>query len=200
MIITMFVRMISYHSGWIILLLITYPLQVGTITLIFVTYYIFISFSFATVAMLCLKRIHNRKMSINILYIGTYTFLTFFVFLTIYNSFLAKYPHEDSIAKFIPSLLPFLFIGFCSWIAKNIIFKMIDYDEENHVSHSNENTENSNNDNLQNSNNKNPHDNNNKNLHERKNEKPIEDNSNTPQLSDKTLNTSKQLQEEPIYQ
>ena len=32
---TLFVQMMSYHSGWIILLLITYPLQVGTLILMF---------------------------------------------------------------------------------------------------------------------------------------------------------------------
>ena len=60
---------------------------------------------------------------------------------------LAKYPHEDSITKFLPSLIPVVFIGFCTWIAKDIIFKVIDDDKKNlnEVSHSNENQENSNN-------------------------------------------------------
>ena len=187
MIITMFVRMILYHSGWIILLLITYPLQVGTITLIFITYYIAISFSFATVAVQWLKRVRNLKMSITILYIGTYAFFTFTIFITIYYFFLGKYLHEDSIAKFIPSLLPFLFIGFCSWIAQNIIFKMINYDEESHVSHSNENPENSNTENpheneivipIEDNDNQSPQNSNNEDQHESEIVNPIEDNNN----------------------
>ena len=158
--------MVSYHSGWIILLLITYPLQVGTVILIFVTYYIVISFSFALMTVLCLRRGHNQTLPVYILYIGT--FLHFLFFLTIYYFFLAIYPHEDSITKFIPSLLPIFFIGFCSWIAKNIKFKVIDYDKENQVDHSN-------NENPQNSNNENPHESEIVNL--------IEDNKNTPLLS-----------------
>ena len=146
-IIMLFVRMISYHIGWIFLLLITIPLQVGTVILIFVTYYIALAFSFATA-------VHNRKVCCNrtlsakILFIGTYTFVTLSFFLTIYYSSLAIYPHEDGITKLISSLLPFIFIGFCSWIARNIILKVIDYDEENKDSHGNENTQNSNNENT----------------------------------------------------
>ena len=183
-IITMFVRMVSYHSGWIIFLLITYPLQVGTVILIFVTYYFTISFSFASMTVLCLRRRRNQILPVYILYIGTYTFLTFSFFLTIYYIFLAIYPHEDSITKFIPSLLPMFFIGFCSWIAKNIIFKVIDYDEENQVGHSNENLQNNNNnENPQNSNNENPQNSNNENPHESEIVNSIEDNENTPLLS-----------------
>lgn len=146
-IIMLFVRMISYHIGWIFLLLITIPLQVGTVILIFVSYYIAIAFLFASV-------VHNRKVCCNrtssakILFIGTYTFVTLSLFLTIYYSSLAIYPHEDGITKLISSLLPFIFIGFFSWIAKNIILKVIDYEEENKDSHSNENTQNSNNENT----------------------------------------------------
>ena len=77
---TMFVRMVSYHSGWIIFLLITYPLQVGTVILIFVTYYFTISFSFASMTVLCLRRRRNQILPVYILYIGTYTFLTFSFF------------------------------------------------------------------------------------------------------------------------
>ena len=92
------------------------------------------------IALQCLKKKeHNKTLSAYILYIGTYAFLTFSFFLTIYYIFLAIYPHEDSITKFIPSLLPVVFIGFCTWIAKNIIFKMIDYEKEKQVGHSNEN-------------------------------------------------------------
>ena len=97
---------------------------------------------------------------------------------------MAIYPHEDSITKFIPSLLPIFFIGFCSWIAKNIIFKVIDYDEENQVGHSNENLQNNNNnENPQNSNNENPQNSNNENPHESEIVNSIEDNENTPLLS-----------------
>ena len=142
-IITIFVQMMSYHSGWIILLLITYPLQVGTLILTLVIDYIAISFSFA-LAVLYFKKWHNRKLPAKILCIGGYFFVTLAYFLIVYNVTLAKYPHEDSITKFIPSFLPFLFIGICSWIGQNIIFKVINYDNENEVSHSIENPMNSN--------------------------------------------------------
>ena len=51
---------------------------------------------------------------------------------------MATYQHEDGITKFIPSLLPVVFIGFCTWIAKNIIFKVIDYDKLNLSDYSND--------------------------------------------------------------
>ena len=80
---------------------------------------------------------------------------------------LAKYPHEDSITKFLPSLIPALFIAFCTWIAKGIIFKVIDDDKESEDSHSYKNQLN----------------NNNENPHEIEIVNPSEDNENTPLFS-----------------
>ena len=189
--------MMSHHSGWIILLLIIYPLQVGTLILILVTHYIALAFVFASTVHYFKKR-RNQELSLSIFMIGSYFFFTLAFFLIVYYLFLAKYPHEDSITKFIPSLLPIFFIGICTWIAKNIIFKVIDYDkrdqnvncneenpikdeentqatylalqqltndkvidydEENQVGHSNNENQqnNNNNENPQNSNNENPH-------------------------------------------
>ena len=83
---------------------------------------------------------------------------------------LAKYPHEESITKFLPSVIPPLFFAFCTWIAKRITFKLIDDDKENEVSHNNEN--------QQNNNNENQEKNNNENLHETEFVNPSEDNEN----------------------
>ena len=89
----------------------------------------------------------------NALLISCYFFITLEYFLIIYYHALAKYPHEDSITKFLPTLLPVVFIGFCTWIAKNIIFKVIDFDKKNQISHNNENLQNSSNETPKNNNN-----------------------------------------------
>ena len=81
---------------------------------------------------------------------------------------LAKYPHEDSITKILPSLVPALFFVFCTWIAKNIIFKLIDNDDkENEVSYKNEYHQN----------------NNYESLHETEFVNPSKDNENIPLVS-----------------
>ena len=180
-IITCFVYVLSYHIGWIMLLLITYPLQVGTLILNLIASYIASAFSFASVVHSFRKR-NNRELSITLLWISSYFFITLQYSLIIYYQILAKYPHEDSITKFIPSLLPVVFIGICTWIAKNIIFKVIDYDKKKQINHTNENLQNSNNENSQNSNNENSQKSNNESPHENKIENPIEDNENTPLL------------------
>ena len=165
-IITLFVYILSYHIGWISLLLITYPLQVGTLILTIITVYISLAFICAFLVHSFRKR-NNRELSIILLAISCYFFVTLDYFLIIYYQLLAKYPHEDSVTKFLPTVLPVIFIGFCTWIAKNIIFKVIDFDKKNQVSHSNESP--------QNSNNESPH--------ESEIENPNEDNENTPLLS-----------------
>ena len=177
-IITLFFQMMSYHSGWVILLLIIYPLQVGTVILMMVTDYIALAFGCASIVHYYKKR-RNQELSLSIFMIGSYFFITLAYFLIVYYLFLAKYPQEDSITKFIPSFLPFVVIGICSWIAQNIIFKVIDYDKENQVGHSN------NEDPQNNNNNEDPqNNNNNEDPHEREMVNLIEDkNENTPLLS-----------------
>ena len=165
-IIPLFVFVLSYHSGWIMLLLITYPLQVGTVILILIASYITLAFSCAFVVH-CFRKRNNWELSINLLFISCCFFMTLLYFLITYYQILAKYPHEDSITKFLPTLLPVVFIGFCTWIAKNIIFKVIDYNKKNQVSHINENRQNSSNESS----------------HESRIENRNEDNENTPLLS-----------------
>ena len=159
---TLFVQMMSYHSGWVILLLITYPLQVGTVILMLLNGYIALAFSCAFILQLWRKR-RNKSLSINILFIGAYFFWTITYFLIAYYITLATYQHEDGITKFIPSLLPVVSIGFCTWITKNIIFKVIDYDKLNLSDYNNDKIYNS------------------------KSEKVLEDNENTPLQSDYKL-------------
>lgn len=147
-IITLFFQMMSYHSAWIFLLLITYPLQVGTVILLLVFYCIAFFLWCAFVAQfykrffnlgLQMQRRQNKQLSTKILFAGSYFFFTLACFLLIYYELLAKYQHEDGITKFIPSFLPVVFIGFCTWISKNIILKVIDYDKEDqNIIHNNE--------------------------------------------------------------
>ena len=94
------------------------------------------------------------------MFIGAYLFWTKTYFLIAYYITLATYQHEDGITKFIPSLLPVVSIGFCTWIAKNIIFKVIDYDKLNLSDYSNDK------------------------VYDRKIEEVLEDNENTPLQSD----------------
>ena len=64
-IITMFVFVLSYHIGWIMLLLITYPLQVGTMILILIAIYIVLAFSCAFVVH-CFRKWNNQDLSITL--------------------------------------------------------------------------------------------------------------------------------------
>ena len=120
-IITLFVYVLSFHIGWNIILLITYPLQVGTLILTIVVHYIALAFIGALVVHYFKKR-PNQESSMKILLIDGFFFCTLQNFLVIYYQMLGKYPHEDGITKFLPSLIPALFIGFFTWIAKVIIF------------------------------------------------------------------------------
>ena len=173
-IMTSFVFVLSYHIGWITLLLITYPLQVGTLILIIITAYIALAFFFALLVHYFKKR-QNQKLSLRLLMIGFNFFITLEYFLFVYYQMLAKYPHDDSITKILSSLIPGLFIAFCTWIAKNIIFKMIDDDKEKEVSHNNEDQQS----------------NNNENPHENEIVTPIEGNEHTPLLSGYQSTTTK---------
>ena len=54
--VTLFLQMVSFHSGWFILLLIAFPLQVGTLFCILLTLYIASVFYIALIIQFCRKK------------------------------------------------------------------------------------------------------------------------------------------------
>ena len=135
--VTLFLQMVSFHSGWLMLLLITFPLQVGTSFCILLTLYIASVFNFGFTIRFCRKRNKGapRKDFFDGMAIVNLFFLGIAYFLLSYYITMARYPHEDAITKLIPSILPLVFIGFCTWMVKKMSSEAFDHDEENPLDH-----------------------------------------------------------------
>ena len=132
--VTLFLQLVSFHSGWFILLLITFPLQVGTLFCILLTLYIASVFNFGFFIQFCRKR-NKGKTFFDGMKIINYFFIGIAYFLLSYYITMAGYPHEDAITKLIPSILPLVFIGFCTWMVKKMSSETFNHDEENQLDH-----------------------------------------------------------------
>ena len=131
--VTLFLQMVSFHSGWFILLLIAFPLQVGTLFCILLTLYIGSVFNFGILIQFC--RTRNKGKAFYGMSIINFFFLGIAYFLVSYYITMAGYPHEDAITKLIPSILPLVFIGFCTWMVKKMSSEAFNHDEENPLDH-----------------------------------------------------------------
>ena len=135
--VTLFLQMVSFHSGWFILLLIAFPLQVGTLFCISLTLYIVSVFNFAFIIQCYRQR--NKESPRKTFLDGMVTVNLFILgiayFLLSYYITMAGYPHEDAFTKLIPSILPLVFIGFCTWMVKKMSSEAFDHDEENPLDH-----------------------------------------------------------------
>ena len=129
--------MVLFHSGWFILLLIAFPLQVGTLFCILLTLYIASVFYIALIIQYCRKKNKEspRKTFLDGMSIVNLFFFGMAYFLFSYYITMAGYPHEDAITKLIPSILPLVFIGFCTWVVKKMSLEVFDHDEENPLDH-----------------------------------------------------------------
>ena len=135
--VTLFLQMVLFHSGWFILLLIAFPLQVGTLFCILLTLYIASVFYIALIIQCCRKKNKGapRKTFFDGISIVNYFFLGITYFLFSYYITMAGYPHEDAITKLIPSILSLVFIGFCTWVVKKMSSEAFHQDEENSLDH-----------------------------------------------------------------
>ena len=122
--VTLFLQMVLFHSGWFILLLIAFPLQVGTLFCILLTLYIASVFYIALIIQCCRKKNKGapRKTFFDGMSIVNYFFLgiTYFLFSYYITMHMARYPHEDAITMLMPSILPLVFIGFYTWVVKKM--------------------------------------------------------------------------------
>ena len=123
LIFTLFLQYLLFHSVWFTLLLITYPLQIGTWLCMKITMYIGGAFIYS----ICLK-VGINSHCIKSLVIGS-LFMVISSFMLTYFITMAIYPHHDGIAILMPSLFPFIVAGFYSWTMKNIFSSVSTHDK-----------------------------------------------------------------------
>ena len=118
LIFTLFLQYLLFHSVWFTLLLITYPLQIGTSFCINVTMYIGLAFLYSVGL-----KMETKSHCIKTMLVGS-LFMVICSFMLIYFITMAIYPHHDGIAILMPSLFPFIAAGFYSWTMKNVFSSM----------------------------------------------------------------------------
>ena len=120
---TLFLQYLSFHSVWFTLLLITYPLKIGIWFCMKATMYI----GGAFLSSIGLKVGINRH-CIKSMIVG-HLFMVISLFMLTYFITMAIYPHHDGIAVLMPSLFPFIVVGFYSWTMKNVFVNVSTHDK-----------------------------------------------------------------------
>ena len=119
-----------YNNIYYILLYIYYIYYYICILL---TLYIVSVFTFGFIQV-CRTR-NKGKTFFDSMSIINFFFLGIAYFLVSYYITMAGYSHEDAITKLIPSILPLVFIGFCTWMVKKMSSEAFDHDKENPIDH-----------------------------------------------------------------
>ena len=115
---TLFLQYLLFHSVWFTLLLITYPLRIGTWFCMKVTMYIGGAFMHSVSL-----KVGTKSHCIKSMIVGS-LFMIISSFMLTYFTTMAIYPHHDGIAILMPSLFPFIAAGFYSWTMKNVFSSM----------------------------------------------------------------------------